>query len=85
MFRKQRPQEGVYAVPLQDLSHMQISQQILMTLERMEKLLVSIESKMGNYTNADLDKFATETANGINENTDRLSQISLTPGKPKNA
>lgn len=65
-----------YAVPLGELTHLQVAQQILVTLERMEAILASIEEKMGVVEDG-FAKAAEVTAAGISANTAALSRISL--------
>ena len=76
MFRK-RAELG-YKVPLDDLTERQLLQQILLTLERMEKLLISNNEGSGGYP-ADFDRIAERIAAGIDRNTEKLSEITLFP------
>jgi len=76
MFKKR--QEKKYELELQELTKKQIDQQILLTLERMEKLLISIDSKMGLYPR-ELEHIADVIARGVNRNTEKLSEIDLIP------
>ena len=76
MFKKR--QEKKYVLELQELTQKQIQQQMLLTLERMEKLLQSIDSKVGCYPQ-ELERIAETIARGINRNTEKLSEIDLIP------
>jgi len=76
MFGKRR--EKKYELELQELTQKQILQQMLLTLERMEKLLWSINSKVGLYPEQS-EKIAEQIARGINRNTEKLSEIDLIP------
>lgn len=76
VFWNRKGDEKSYAVPLGELTHLQVAQQILVTLERMEDILINIEAKMGGVEEG-FAKAAEVTAAGINANTALLSQISL--------
>lgn len=81
-----RKKEGpTYEVALGDMSHLQVSQQILLTLERIEVLVASIESQTKPPTEEEIDEIAELTAEAIDKNTELLSKISLSGRAPKGA
>jgi hypothetical protein len=81
MFKKRR--EKKYEVELHLLTQKQLLQQILLTLERMEIVLRSIDAQVGLYPQQ-LEEIADKIAEGIDRNTEKLSEIDLIPdSEPK--
>ena len=76
MFKKRR--EKQYQLALQELTQQQVLQQILLTLERMEELLESIDAKIQRPDDHD-PQTAEMIATWINRNTQEMSEISLHP------
>ena len=76
MFKKRREQQ--YQFALQELTQLQVLQQILLTLERMEALLESIDGATGHHHDCD-ERVAEATAAWVNRNTEELSKIGLFP------
>ncbi len=67
-----------YEFSIEELNQQQLLQQILLTLERMEVLLQSIDSKLTSYP-VRVEQAAKVIANSIDRNTEKLSAIELFP------
>lgn len=76
VFWRRQEDEKSYEIDLDDLTQTQLLRQILLTLERMEAILASIEQKGGPH-DEELEEIARRTAEAIDTNTALLSQISL--------
>lgn len=80
-----RKKQNKYEIALQDLSQQQLLQQILVTLERMEALLENIDANIEAHPEHPdcLETIAEMITNGIEHNTEKLSEVTLTPPKPQ--
>lgn len=82
VFWRRQEDEKSYDVDLDDLTQTQLLRQILLTLERMETILIGINAKMG-YSDEEVAEIAQRTADAINMNTELLSRITLGVPVPK--